>query len=87
MSGKSARRLRKAAMGLAVSLDEAGRKIHPRDLLAQEHKRPSVEGFSSAVPPKDRVDDPRSQTYAVTAINRPDSLRGIIRSMKKQARA
>ena len=86
MSAKQEKRLRQAARGLAVSVDQAGRKIHERGLLSQEHRRTSVSSTSlSSIAPKDRVDDPR--VYAVTAINRPDSLRGIIRKLKKGVKA
>lgn len=85
MSAKQAKRLRQAARGLAVTLDQAGREIHERGLLAQEHKRanPSSISVRSDIPPKELVDDPREIVYAVTAVNRPDSLRGIIRHLKR----
>lgn len=88
MSAKQAKRLRQAARGLAVSLDQAGRAIHERGLMAQEHRRlsPSSVSYHSEVPPKELVDmyEPQEQeVFAVTAVNRADSLRGIIRSLKK----
>ncbi len=87
MSAKQEKRLRQAARGLAVSVDQAGRKIHERGLLSQEHRRTSISSMSlSSIAPKDRVDDPR-EVYAVTAVNRPDSLRGIIRKLKKGVKA
>lgn len=88
MSAKQAKRLRRAAKGLAVTLDQAGREIHERGLLAQEHKKVNPAYASSIVSsnPKDLVDDPREIVYAVTAVNRPDSLRGIIRHLKKGVR-
>lgn len=84
MSAKQAKRLRQAARGLAVSLDQSGKTIHERGLMAVEHKRlsPSSISFRSDVPPKEQVDDP-NEVYAVTAVNRADSLRGIIRTLKK----
>lgn len=94
MSGKQDKRLRKAALGLALSLDEAGKKISERTLLAKEHKRPKAplpvaneaayfhEGFKSVVMSKSNKDD-GMETYAITAYNRPDSLRGIIQTIKK----
>jgi hypothetical protein len=81
MSAKQAKRLRQAARGLAVSLDQSGKTIHERGLMAFEHKRPSASSISS-ISPKEQVDDP-NQVYAVTAVNRADSLRGIIRTLKK----
>jgi indole-3-glycerol phosphate synthase len=84
MSAKQAKRLRQAARGLVVTLDQAGRTIHERGLMAFEHKRasPSSVSFRSDVPPKELVDDP-NEVFAVTAVNRADSLRGIIRTLKK----
>lgn len=84
MSAKQAKRLRQAARGLAISLDQAGRTIHERGLMAVEHKRSSPSSISSN--PKDLVDDP-NEVIAVTAINRADSLRGIIRTLKKGIRS
>lgn len=84
MSGKQMKRLRRAAKGLAASIDQGGRKITERSLYAQEHKReaeikevPTFMGEAIAAPEK------VMKTYAVTAINRPDSLRGIFRTIKK----
>jgi len=81
MSAKQAKRLRQAARGLVVTLDQAGRTIHERGLMAFEHKRPNPSSISS-VSPKELVDDP-NEVFAVTAVNRADSLRGIIRTLKK----
>lgn len=87
MSAKQAKRLRKAAMGLVVAVTEAGRTVQPRQLLAQEHRAPIDANFSSAsqedIHPKERVDEPKGKLIAITAINRPDSFRGIVRSIKK----
>ena len=86
MSAKQAKRLRQAARGLAVTLDQAGKEIHERGLYAQEHRRASPSSISvrSDVHPKDLVDDPsEGELMSVTAVNRPDSLRGIIRHLKK----
>ncbi len=34
--------------------------------------------------PKDRVDDPRrGELFAITAVNAPNTLRGIVRTLKK----
>ena len=81
MSAKQEKRLRRAARGLAVTLDQAGNKIHSRGLLAQEHKR--IPNTSVSSDPKDHRNPEAPFVYAVTAVNRPDSLRGIIRSLKK----
>lgn len=81
MSAKQAKRLRKIARGLAVTLDQAGNKIHERGLLAQEHKVTDISSVSSD--PKDHRERREPVVFAVTAVNRPDSLRGIIRNLKK----
>jgi hypothetical protein len=91
MSAKQAKRLRQAARGLAVSLDQSGKTIHERGLMAFEHKHASPSSTyydpKGVLPPKDRVDDPREpEVFAVTAVNRADSLRGIIRTLKKGIR-
>lgn len=86
MSAKQAKRLRQAARGLVVTLDQAGRKIYERGLMAQEHRAP-VSPSSIVGNPKDQVDEPQGELLAVTAHNRPDSLRGIIRTLKKGLRS
>ena len=92
MSAKQAKRLRKAAMGLAVSVSEAGKEITSRTLLAHEHRRAAPSAASSIIDndmidPKEFVDDPRKgELFAVTAVNAPNSLRGIIRTLKKGMR-
>lgn len=87
MSAKQAKRLRKAAMGLVVTVSEAGKEIRPRTLLAQEHRRAAPRAASSvAMKPDQIVDDPRGrrgELMAITAVNAPNSLRGIIRTLKK----
>lgn len=83
MSAKQAKRLRKAAMGLAVSVSEAGKEITSRTLLAQEHRRAAPSSLlSNGVKPDQVVEDPRGELFAVTAFNAPNSLRGIIRTLK-----
>ena len=88
MSQKQAKRLRKAALGLVVALEQAGRTIQPNALLAKEHRRAVVPG--SEHNPKLDGDQPDQEQpeqlgklYAISAVNRPDSLRGIIRTIKK----
>lgn len=67
MSGKSAKKLRKIALGLATTLDQSGTKIERRELLVRKHEA-------------------QLSPASVTAYNRPNSLRGIERSLKKGLR-
>jgi len=107
MSGKQAKRLRSAAKGMAVVLDQNGKTIVNRELLAQEHKRfemPTAAYINGVRVPQGSGtvsvsgtgavsldsasstfvgDQMKEHVYAVTAVNRKDSLRGIIRYLKK----
>jgi hypothetical protein len=55
MNGKQAKRLRRAAIGLAATFDEAGRKISKDEQMTTDG----------------------------TILNRPDSVKGIYRTIKK----
>lgn len=70
MSGKSSKKLRKIALGLASVLDEDGIHIENRELLVREYHAPNSTKEAPIV-------------VAVTAVNRPNSLRGIIRNLKR----
>lgn len=83
MSAKQAKRLRKAAMGLVVTVSEAGKEIRSRTLLAQEHTRSGGSPSSVSIKPDQIVDNPKREVFAITAVNAPNSLRGIIRTLKK----
>ena len=93
MSGKQMKRLRKAALGLATTVTEAGKQIPQRQLLAQEHRRAlplraqdlSGAGDTVAMADGTTVTRQRPTDYvaAITAINDPSSLRGITRRLKK----
>jgi hypothetical protein len=61
MSAKQDKRLRKAARGLAVTLDQAGKPISERGL--------GTMGANKS-----------------TLVNQPNSLRGIVRNLKKGVR-
>lgn len=82
MNGKQAKKLRKAAMGLAVTLVEAGRKIHQDGLVAKKHVKSTHPMYSSAVPA-----EPQVEVSSVQALNREDSVRGIYRVIKKGVRS
>lgn len=75
MSAKQDKRLRQAARGLAVTLDQAGKNIVGRGLMYEEHKRITSEMYIYG--------EGEAEVYAVTAKNRPDSYRGIVRALKK----
>lgn len=87
MSGKSSKKLRKIAMGLATTLDQSGTKIEPRCLLARNHtSRLSASSRIEADLGADLGVGPEPAepvVTAVTAYNRPNSLRGIVQTLKK----
>jgi hypothetical protein len=82
MSGKSAKKLRKIALGLATTLDQAGTKIEKRELLARNH----TSRLSPSSVHSDEAVITMPAITAVTAYNRPNSLRGIERQLKKGLR-
>lgn len=88
MNGKQAKRLRKAAIGMAAYMVETGRTIHPDQHVKPQLPQPvdpetlkpimvKEKGgiFSSAIP----LNPKRSETE----VNKADSLRGIYRYLKK----
>lgn len=83
MSGKSSKKLRKIAMGLATTLDQSGTKIEARCLLARNHT--SRLSASSRIEADLGVGSEPAEPVvtAVTAYNRPNSLRGIVQTLKK----
>lgn len=78
MNGKQAKRLRRAAMGLAVTLTEAGKDIKKDGYVVIKHENrfkpmaslPSEEGKEQPVPVQYQV------------LVRPDSVKGIYRRLK-----
>ena len=91
MNGKQAKRLRRAAMGLAVTLDQAGRKIAQNGHTVQEHTIKVPAMISAMINDPDTVPEQKAQvlqianskTGKVTHHNRKDSLRGIYRAIKQ----
>lgn len=81
MSAKQAKRLRQVARGLAVVLEEQGKTIHARGLFAKEHKK--MGNPSSIVGADGSTEEAPQQRISVTAYNRPDSLRAIVRNFKR----
>lgn len=87
MNGKQAKRLRKAAMGLAVTLDQAGRKIEPNGYVVKEHKNSassmnysSASSISSSTEPEEA---PQPKAPSLQIFNKPLTLRSIYRQIKK----
>lgn len=84
MNGKQAKRLRRAALGLAATLDQNGKKIHKDGHVVQEHRVYSPSSISaqfSSDPAAQRDVEPPTISYTVH--NRPDSLRALYRTIKK----
>ena len=80
MSGKQQKRLRKIAKGLAVVAEEAGRKIDERG--TSEVTKTSVD--HSSISSEAVVRRPGADPFEVrTVVNRQDTLRGIVRNIKK----
>ena len=80
MSGKQAKRLRRAATGLAVALDQEGRNIVERGIVIKEHREINPSVFSSRA---SDLDQPETIVVAHQRVNRRDSRRGIIRELKR----
>ena len=78
MNGKQAKRLRKAAMGLAVALDEAGKSVSARGQNIETHTEVDPQSILSNRPRNDHV-----IVKAQTIHNDELSLRGIYQSLKR----
>lgn len=93
MNGKQAKRLRKAAMGLAVTLSEAGKEIHKDGYVAKIHKKTVDLSASSLIGgPKTQeeadaasAEKPIAPPPAYQLFVRPNSVKGIYKALKKQA--
>ena len=72
MNGKQAKRLRRAAIGMAAQMVQSGRNIK----VETEHAKPQkpIPVDEPSLPPPKRSE---------TEVNRPDTLRGIYRYLKK----
>ena len=80
MNGKQAKRLRRAAMGFATTMNQAGQKIDAKGYELQEHREMSPSSISSMVAFRDPV-EPDKVSY--TLHNKKNTLRGIYRKIKK----
>ena len=78
MNGKQAKRLRKAAIGMAAHMIETGRSISDDQHVKPQIPQPVDESFSSIPKPGTK--------YSETEVNRADSLRGIYRYLKKSSK-
>jgi hypothetical protein len=77
MNGKQAKRLRRAALGMAVHMVETGRTVK----TATEHSKPQPAQPVDMANPLSQPSAPAK--HSDTEINRPDTLRGIYRYLKK----
>jgi hypothetical protein len=74
MNGKQAKRLRRAAMGLAVSLTEAGKQISKDGYVAKMH---------SKVVPVATEEGQKMERFSVPQVFiKPDSVKAIYRKLK-----
>lgn len=79
MNGKQAKRLRRAALGLAATLTEAGRDIKKDGYQVVKHGDPSRNyDPKGAMSETDLFNAPSYQLKV-----RPDSLKGIYKTLKK----
>lgn len=79
MNGKQAKRLRKAAMGLAVHLTEAGKDIKKDGYVVRKHHNPSLS--PSSIAGNGKMEDPFNlPSYQIMV--REDSLKGIYKVLK-----
>lgn len=77
MNGKQAKRLRRAAIGMAAHMVESGRTLHPDG----KHAKPQP---VIPVDKEDLLKLPEVLPFrSETEVNRPDTLRGIYRYLKK----
>lgn len=85
MNGKQAKRLRRAALGLATTLTEAGRDIKKEGYQLVKHNNPSLSLSNTHDPkgvmPNPDVDPFNAPTYQLKV--RADSLKGIYKTLKK----
>lgn len=80
MNGKQAKRLRRAAMGLAVTMAEAGRDIKRDGYTVKEHRTTSpLSVMSDRLHPTGAV-EPVPTSYQLLV--RKDSLKGIYKHLK-----
>ena len=83
MNGKQAKRLRRAAMGLAVTLTDAGRSIKKDGYVVKEHS--SQLSASSIFDPKGVMPTPDEVANVAPARQlfvRADSVKGIYKTLK-----
>jgi hypothetical protein len=85
MNGRQAKKLRRAALGLAATLTEAGRDIKKDGYVVQRHHDPSLSPSSlrKDINDKSQYEDPFNMpTYQIQV--REDSVKGIYKTLKKE---
>ena len=83
MNQKQAKRLRRAALGLAATLTEQGKDIKQDGYMVKVHRK-----LKSGTQSADVLEAPEPQMEeTLQLVVRPDSLKGIYKSLKKAARA
>ena len=82
MNGKQAKKLRRIAMGLATTLDQAGNKISKGGYELEKHTEPDPSSIMSNSTSMRKTSHP-PVVKAVTIHNKRNSLRGIYRTIKK----
>ncbi len=74
MNGKQAKRLRRAAMGLAVSLTEAGKSISKDGYVVKMHHKTA---------PISTEEGEKTKRFSIPQVSvKPDSVKGIYRKLK-----
>jgi hypothetical protein len=87
MNGRQAKKLRRAALGMAIQLDSEGKDIKKAGYTVKVHRDlsphstfPELAGVSSN-PADERKPQPKPIKYTVSV--RPDSLKGIYKQLKR----
>ena len=80
MNGKQAKRLRRAAMGLAVTMAEAGRDIKRDGYTVKKHRGTSPLSVMSDAARETGAVEPVPTSYQLLV--RKDSLKGIYKHLK-----
>lgn len=85
MNGKQAKRLRRAAMGLGVSLAQSGKEIAKDGYVVKTHKKTNYSASSISSDPADQREAPPQALPAYQLLVRRDSVKGIYKQLKRGA--